>query len=281
MPVRSGQQPPPPALTPTFQPREEPRSGEPDWAALAEAQDSRARKRRMLMTGGGILAAVAAAVTAFVIVGAGEDKPAKTPGSAGSPAPGASNAVPDPDFPSISPPPPPDPLEIISDAEKDTEPLNTASLFPGERFTLGGRAYAEGPAKATKDCPDVGLKGLAPLLESNGCREMLRATYTRDGVSITVGVAVFDNKKDAETVRRKAVGHIEPLTGKGVGTFCEPVACWSSANAIGRYAYFTMAGFSNNTPVPSTDTKAKQSGRDVSTFAFRQITQRGRAAAGQ
>lgn len=275
------QDPPQQPLTPSFQPRSARRPDEPDWDALASASQSRSRKRRLLMIGGGVLATAAVAgAVAFAVVSSSGEKGTEADSTPSAASPTGSEAG-EPEFPDITPPPPPDPLAIISSADKDTAPLTPETIFPGKRFTLGDRAYAEGPTSSTENCADVALKGLAPVLTTNGCRQVLRASYTRDGVSITVGIAVFDDKKSANAVRKQATGHVKPLTGDGVGTFCTPVSCWSSTNAIGRYAYFTMAGLSDNTAVTSTETKAKQGGRDVSTFAFRQITQRGRDAAGQ
>lgn len=278
-PQDPGQGPPGPPLTPAFQPRGARRPDEPDWDALAAVNDRRSRRRRLLMAGGGVLAAAVVVAATLFLSGNDGGKGAEADAS---PSSGTGNgASGEPEFPDVTPPPPPDPLAVISSVGKDTAPLSVDTIFPGKRFTLGDRAYTEGPTSSTEDCASVAAKGLGPVLSDNGCRRMLRATYTRDGVSVTVGVAVFDDRKSADTVRKRATGHIAPLTGKGVGKFCTPVSCWSSTNAIGRYAYFTLAGLSDNKAVSSKETKAKQSGRDVSTFAFRQITQRGRDAAGQ
>jgi hypothetical protein len=249
--------------------------GEPDWDALASANEGRARRRRLLMIGGGVLAAAAVAGIVAVAV-------AKS-GGGGKPAAGArptpSDSVTNPQFPEVTQPPPPDPLDYISSAGKDTAPLTADTLFIGKRMSIGPRAYTKAITGGTTNCASVTQGGLGAVLTSNGCREVLRATYLRDGRAVTVGVAVFDTAREAARARDQSTGNIAALPGGGVGTFCRPVACWRTTNAVGRYAYFTIAGPSDGKAAATTDTLSKQAGRDAGTFAFNRIVQRGRDAA--
>ena len=68
-----------------------------------------------------------------------------------------------------------------------------------------------------------------------------------------------------------------PLPGGGVpADFCQGTKCRMATNATGRYAYFTIAGYLNGKDVTASETKARQIGRDGGSYAFSQITQRGK-----
>ncbi|GGO83612.1 hypothetical protein [Wenjunlia tyrosinilytica] len=255
--------------------------GEPDWDALAAATARGTRRRRLFMIGGGALAAAAVAgIVAVAISRSGShsshDPAADLPSaSALPPDPGPSA----PDFPAVSRPPAPDPLAFISSAGKDTAPLTPGTLFPDKRMSIDDRSYTRATTSTTKNCASVTQGGLGSVLARNGCHQVLRATYVRDGKAVTVGVAVFDDAKAASRARKQATGNIAAMSGGGVGTFCRPVACWRTSNAVGRYAYFTIAGPADGGAASGGDRAAKQAGRDAGTFAFDRIVQRGRDAA--
>ncbi|MEK8172117.1 hypothetical protein NKH77_31105 [Streptomyces sp. M19] len=81
--------------------------------------------------------------------------------------------------------------------------------------------------------------------------------------------------------RRKAKAQAGPniasLPGDGVPVFCRQTQCQSSSNAIGRYAYFTISGYTSGKAVTSDDATALQAGRDLADHAFRRIVARGNA----
>ena len=52
-----------------------------------------------------------------------------------------------------------------------------------------------------------------------------------------------------------------------------------TSNAVGRYAYFAIAGYKNGKTLAPTDTVARQAANEASNFAFPRIIQRGRDAA--
>nr|WP_199547366.1 hypothetical protein [Streptomyces sp. N35] len=253
----------------------------PDWAALAEASESRAKRRRLLMVGGGALATVAvAAVVAVAVVsanGSDDNKSANVPPSASVPG---STASQQPTFAETKPPPPPDPKDYISSADKDKAPLSAAGLFPGAKFTKGGAVYKKGATAETKACDSVTNGPLGALLKSNGCTKVLRATYEKDGVAITVGVAVFDTEKQATKVKDAyKKGTVKSLSGKGVPAFCNTTICRSTTNSYGRYAYFTVGGFTSGKDVTKKDKKVFTAGDDIAGLAFQQIHRRGEAQA--
>ncbi|MFD0071986.1 hypothetical protein ACFVIY_06045 [Streptomyces sp. NPDC127166] len=252
----------------------------PDWGALADASASRGRRKRLLMIAGGVVATVAVgAIVATAVVSTNKkNDEAKNPVPTGTVSP-TGTPTPEPTFSSVAPPPPPNPKDYISDPKKDKAPLSAEGLFPGKKLTMSGRAYKKGATSATTNCAAVTQGGLGTVLKRNGCERVLRATYVKDGMAITVGVAVFPSEAAAQKAKDQATGGVAPLTGAGVGDFCHATVCLRRSNAIGRYAYFTQAGFANGRKVTKADEPVFQASDDLGTFAFNQIYARGRAQA--
>ncbi|MFI1797746.1 hypothetical protein ACH427_10365 [Streptomyces sp. NPDC020379] len=268
---------PPPQPPPWGPAADAPRT--PDWSALADDTAARDRRRRWLLFGGGgalATAAVATAVT-FAVTGShgggkqsGLPAPQKLPSSSGGP---------EPSFSESAPPPPPNPLDFISSADKDKAPLSTKTLFPHTKPVLYKRKYEQTATATTTDCASATQGALGSVLTDNGCREVLRATYVRDGIAVTVGVAVFDDKAAAAKAKDQSSGNIASLSGDNDPAFCRATACRLTANAQGRYAYFTVAGYANGKAVGESDTAALTAGRDVSDYTFRRIMYRAQAQA--
>lgn len=260
-------------------------SGTPDWAALAEASAARARRRRWLMVGGGALAtALVAGAVATAIVSSNSDG-ASNASDKNSSLPAAPDLPqdttrPEPSFSSVAPLPPPNPKDFVSDRNKDTLPLSADSLFPGKKLTMGDRVYDKGALARTGNCASAVKGALANALEGNGCEQVFRATYSKDGIAVTVAVATFENEAKAKKALQQASGSVVPLPGAGVPAFCKggPV-CRNTFNAYGRYAYFTTTGYTKAKSVTKSDTKAFQTGDDLGEFTFRQIVRRGEAQA--
>ncbi|MFG3495391.1 hypothetical protein [Streptomyces sp. NPDC047928] len=254
----------------------------PDWSALAEASAARARRKRWLLIGGGALATAAiAAIVAIAVVStnSGNKASGKNGGLPTATDLPTDSTKPQPSFSSVAPPPPPNPMDFISTAAKDKAPLTPESLFPGKRLTMGDRVYRKGALSSTTDCASVTQGSLGTILKKHGCTRVIRATYEKDGVAITVGVALFDTKAAALKAKDEAQGGIAPLAGSGVGEFCRGTVCLRRSNALGRYAYFTQAGFTNGKKVTKSDSAVFASSDDLGTFAFNQIYARGRAQA--
>ncbi|MFH9722809.1 hypothetical protein ACH4M4_07550 [Streptomyces sp. NPDC017254] len=255
--------------------------GTPDWGALADASASRNRRKRWLMIGGGAVAAlIVGAIVATAVVASGKKNDEAENGGVptGTVSPTVSS-TPEPTFSSVAPPPPPNPKDYISDPKKDKAPLSAEGLFPGKKLTMNKRPYKKGATSATTDCAAVTQGGLGAVLKKNGCQKVLRATYVKDGVAITVGVAVFPSEAAALKAKTQATGGVAPLVGAGVGDFCHATVCLRRSNSVGRYAYFTQAGFTNGKKVTKADKPVFQASDDLGTFAFNQIYARGRAQA--
>ncbi|RFU87643.1 hypothetical protein DY218_05095 [Streptomyces triticagri] len=264
-------------------PGQAPSGPTPDWAALAEASEARARRRRWLMIGGGALATVVvASVVAFAVVSANSDTEANKPSDelpASETLPSKTSTA-DPSFPEAAPPPPPDPKDFISSAKKDKAPLTPEGLFPGTQYTKGESVYKKGRTARAKDCDSVTKGPLGSVLTKNDCKQVIRATYRKDGLAVTVGVAVFETDKIATKAKDQVEkGNIQPLAGAGVPAFCKTSVCRTTTNSYGRYAYFTVTGHTNGKNVTTKDKKAVTVGNDIAELAFRQIHRRGEAQA--
>jgi hypothetical protein len=258
----------------------------PDWAALADASAARARRKRWLLIGGGVLAtgAIAAVVaTAVVSMNGSDDNHASGKNAGELPLATqlpARTTEPEPSFSSVAPLPPPVPKDFISSAGKDRAPLSADTLFPGSRLTMGSRVYQKGATSRTTNCAAAAQKTLVSTLASNSCDEVIRATYRRGGVAVTVGVAVFAEEARALKAKADARDGIASLSGAGVPTFCRAGAiCRQTTNSYGRYVYFTVGGFLSGKDVVESDTDVYTTGDDIAEFTFRQILQRGQAQA--
>lgn len=259
--------------------------GTPDWAALAEASESRNKRRRLLMIGGGALATLAVgAAVAVAVVSADGDAEASNKNGGDRPVsadiPSASDG-PEPSFAPTSAPPPLDPMDFITSAEKDTAPISPESLFPGTRLTMGETVYQKGLTASTTECASAAQGTLPQALTANDCTRLMRVTYSKDGIAVTVGVALFDTEAQAAKARQ-AVGAkpiVTSLPGDGVPSFCRTTVCRQTTNSYGRYAYFTNAGFTDGRKVTQQDTAVFTAGDDLQEFTFRQIRRRGEAQA--
>ncbi|MFD7132432.1 hypothetical protein [Streptomyces sp. NPDC059894] len=254
----------------------------PDWAALAEASESRNKRRRLLFIGGGALAtlAIGTAVAMAVVSANGEDEANRPTSSLPATAdlPSASATV---SFAPTSAPPPLDPKDFISSKAKDTAPLGPDLLFPGRQLTTDSNVYQKAAKADSTDCT-TGVQGTLPkVLTANDCTRLLRVTYVKDGIAVTVGVAVFDTEAQALKAKEQAdnKSFVKALTGGDVKSFCNGAVCRSTTNSYGRYAYFTITGFTDGKDVTTKDTQVFTTGDDLAEFTFEQIHRRGETQA--
>lgn len=253
----------------------------PDWTALAEeAERGRGRRRRWIIAGGGALATAAVAgIVAVAVVNEGGGDASDKPSSSLPPPedlPSGSPSDPGPTF-KDEPPPPPPPRDFIADAKRDKAPLSVSTLFPSQRVTVNDRPYKLAATSTSEKCADGAHAGLGPVLKGNDCDVLYRATFTRDGLAVTVGIAVFEDTKTAARVKKEYKPNLVALPGKGVPDFCRTVTCRTTANSFGRYAYFTIAGRTNGDESGPADKEAQRTALDGSNHAYARILQRGKA----
>lgn len=238
------------------------------------------------MVGGGALATVAIGAAVAVAVVSADGNDGQVVNQPASDLPATSDIPPDttspgPSFAETSAPPPLDPKDFIASAKKDTAPLSPDILFPGSRLTMGESRYEKGKTASTKDCASAVQGTLGTVLTKNDCTRLMRVTYSLNGVAVTVGVALFDTEAQAAKAKNDAdtKSVVQSLSGDGVPAFCRAAVCRSTTNSYGRYAYFTVAGFTNGKDVTQKDTKVFSTGDDLAEFTFRQIRRRGEAQA--
>lgn len=130
------------------------------------------------------------------------------------------SSAPEPSFSSVAPPPPPDPKDYIADEKKDKTPVTVDAFFPGKKLTMGDRVYAKGATARTSSCATTTQGALGSILDSNGCDQVIRATYSKGGTAVTVGLAVFGTEAEAKKAAQQASGGVASLSGAGVPTFC-------------------------------------------------------------
>ncbi|MFF2329917.1 MULTISPECIES: hypothetical protein [unclassified Streptomyces] len=253
----------------------------PDWAALADESAARGRRKKWLLIGGGVLATAAVgAIVATAVISTNNNNHANSGKNASElPAPSDlpnDTAEPEPSFSSVAPPPPPDPKDYISDAKKDKAPITVDAFFPGKKLTMGDRVYVKGATQQTKNCAATAKGTLGSVLVNNGCGQVIRATYSKDGVAVTVGLAVFGTEAQAKKAAQQASDSIAALGGAGVPAFCPAGSfCRRTANSYGRYAYFSISGFTSGKNVTKGDKNVYATGDDLTNFTFRQIRHRG------
>lgn len=256
----------------------------PDWTALADASAARGRRKKWLLIGGGVLATAAVgAIVATAVVSAGKGADSADKNASQLPSPEAlpsksGEAI--PSFTPKAPAPPPNPKDYISSSKKDKAPLSANTLFPGPNLTVGDHTYAKGATHRTTACGSVTQGALGAVLVNNGCGQVIRATFSKGGVAVTIGVAVFDTEAQAQQAVKQSSGGIASLSGGGVPTFCRNGSvCRRVGNSYGRYAYFTVGGFTSGKNVAQSDANVFTAGDDVAEFTFRQIVARGQAQA--
>ncbi len=154
-----------------------------------------------------------------------------------------------------TPPSAVNPVTLLSAAATDAAPIDAAGFFPGRTVALDKQSYTRALTTGSACAPAV-TPQLAAVLTRNGCRTLLRASYSGGTTAVTVGVAVFDSAAQALAVKRQTTGNLLPLSGGGLPVFCRMVVCRLTTNAVGRYAYFTVAGYTDGKSVPVTDTSA-------------------------
>ncbi|MHA6760574.1 hypothetical protein [Streptacidiphilus sp. PAMC 29251] len=247
--------------------------------ADAEPRTDRDRPRRLLWLGVAVVALIGLVGACTALLGSHSVKPVAEKAPSTAPAlPLPSAATPTTPAPAPSPAGP-DPVALISSAGTDTAPLSAVTLFPGKSVTVHGHSYTQALTSASA-CAPAATPPLAAVLAKNGCRQLFRASYTSGTTAVTVGVAVFDSAAQAAAVKQQALaGNLQPLAGGALPAFCHAVACRLSVNAFGRYAYFTVAGYTTGKPVPAADTSALAAGTDMNAMAFENLATRARAEA--
>ncbi|MER8183989.1 hypothetical protein [Kitasatospora sp. NPDC094015] len=249
---------------------------EPDWSAMAARHEAEGRKKkRTVAVAVALLATVAlAGIAAVVIHVAGKDEkpdnPAAPKVSSGPSTPGGKSGTPSAQ--------PTSPEAALAKAGTDTAPMTVDTLFPEAQITVDGRAYTRGATEFSDLCGNATNNGLGAVLDAQKCRGVYLATYVSDGAVVTVGVAVFDSKGQADKAEGAAAGNVKVLVKDTVPKVCPDVTkCDIGHKAIGRYVSFTTSGNRDLSP-SAPDKPAPRAAADVQKYVLGVLTERGRAA---
>ncbi len=252
--------------------------GEPayeQFLAMSERKERLDRRRRRVRWGAALVALCCLLAVGVTLLTTGSSSSSAKKRQTAAPQPTLAPASPaNPTTPAATPStlppstaPAANPIALLSSAATDAEPLDAATFFAGPTFAFDKQSYTR---VLTTDsvCAPAATPQLAAVLARNGCRMVLRASYSDGTTAVTVGVAVFDSAAQARAVKQQATGILLPLTGHGLPSFCRMVVCRLTTNAVGRYAYFTVAGYTDGKPVPADDTSAYNAGSAMDQLAF-------------
>lgn len=214
-------------------------ANEPDWQSLADRNESRSRRKRILVITAAVVGSVL--VAGGIAVGAVTLKGGSTKTTAG---------------PSVGPT-----ATSVATASASSSPsagasashapaLHANAVLNHQSLTIDGQTFVRKATETTNPCWKGTEGGLGGLLKSEVCTQVLRATYVSDKSAVTVGIAVLHTAAEAKAVDAAFQGTVEPLYGSGISaTFCkDPASCAITHAVHGRYLYLTIAGQATGTP---------------------------------
>ena len=202
---------------------------EPDWAAMAGRREAQAKRKRVLIIVGAVVAVAVLGGAAFLgATGLGHSSDDKTVVTAsGTASPQPSTARPSP-----------------TSSPTRARTLRASSVLSSTSLKVNGQTYTRMATDTLTPCWKGTVDGLGGILSTNHCSQMLRATYVSSSITVTVGIAVFPTGADARAAETSYKGAVEPLYGKGInGSFCTVAEPCAQTQALhGRYLYMTIAG---------------------------------------
>ncbi|QMU79279.1 hypothetical protein GXW83_29805 [Streptacidiphilus sp. PB12-B1b] len=240
---------------------------EPDWSALAAANESRGKRRRVLLTVSGVvvLALVAGgAVYASGALGGSKGKHQQAQGhTTATAAPSPSQTPPAKPTGSAAPTPP-----------AQTGTLTGAGVFSAQTLTVGSTTFTRKLTDTASPCWKATGSGLGTVLNTDHCTQLLRATYISGGVAVTVGIGVFSSRTDSAAAAAHNTGTLDPLYGDnaGVDAFCQKAACAVSHSAYSHFTYYTVAGPTSGA-AGAKDGAATTASNDLAAYALTRIKQ--------
>jgi hypothetical protein len=144
-----------------------------------------------------------------------------------------------------------------------------------DHLAVGGRSWTRLTTASTVPCWKATTGGLGDVLAPQGCRTMLRATYTSGSSAVTVGVAVLDTRAQADAAAAGHRGQVQGLVPSGHTSYCTGPGCAETHGSVGRYDYYTVSG----TVKPggnTADAVAAAAQADFAAYARSRLLARGR-----
>lgn len=214
----------------------------PDWEAMADAHEVQARKRTRARVAVWSLVGLVlvGGVVATAVVLTKDKKPSHPVTQPTSPASPVISAGPKPTASTGGGGD--DPSKPLWDAATDSAPITADSLFPEQTVTVNGATWTKTAGTVTQPCWDATTGGLGSVLGDQACRQVVRVTYVSGNSAVTLGIAVFDHKIQADNSLKNYKGSIMGLSAQGSPQFCITVGCTNTHGTLGRYGYMTVEG---------------------------------------
>jgi hypothetical protein len=134
--------------------------------------------------------------------------------------------------------------------------LSAQAVFSAATMKVGPRSY-DRKVVTSGPCNQGVSPALASLLTQQGCKSLLRATYTSGTSAIGLGVAVLPSASAAAAAAQPSAGGevIPYVTGSGVAAFCTKGDCSAGQSADSGYALFSVVDRTDGTHPAAADAK--------------------------
>lgn len=248
----------------------EPYAGAPPYDPGAAGASGGPSKRRLLVTGGLVVALAVVGVGTFAGVRA------LTSGAHHS-APSAAQHA-----PSAAPSKPVPPDGGIDSDGTDGKAMTAAEAFPAKSVSAGGATFNQVRATVLDGCKDAAKGAFVKALRDGGCQRVVESTFVDEHkkYAVTAGIAALPTK-DAATRTEKAADSkkdswFAALPGKK-SSGAEKIGKaggYAASLVWGRYIVFSYATFSDGHTPGKKDTKLAELSDDFRTTATKAIAAR-------
>lgn len=251
-------------------PAGEPYAGAPPYEPAAAGTSDGPSKRRLLVTGGLVVALAVVGVGTFAGVRALTTGPHHPAPSAARHAPTAGPskaAVPD---------------GGIDSAGTDGKAMTAAEAFPAKSVSAGGGTFNQVRATVLDGCKGAAKGTFVKALRDGGCQRVVESTFVDDHkkYAVTAGIAALPTKEAATRTEKAADSKQDSwfaaLPGeKSSGAEKIGKAGGYAASLVwGRYIVFSYATFSDGHMPSAKDTKLAELSQEFRTTATRAVAAR-------
>lgn len=245
-------------------------AGAPPYGPGAAGTSDGSSKRRLLVTGGLVVALAVVGVGTFAGVRALTSGPHHPAPSAARHAPtaGPSKAAP--------------PDGGIDSDGTDGKAMTAAEAFPAKSVSAGGATFNQVRATVLDGCEDAAKGAFVKALRDGGCQRVVESTFVDDHkkYAVTAGIAALPTKEAATRTEKAADSKKDSwfaaLPGeKSSGAEKIGKAGGYAASLVwGRYIVFSYATFSDGHMPSAKDTKLAELSREFRTTATKAIAAR-------
>ncbi|GLU49322.1 hypothetical protein [Nocardiopsis ansamitocini] len=180
----------------------------------------------------------------------------------------------------------PDPADfdttLVSDESTDPAPLKPGELFAQENVEISGETYTLVVNDDTDKCETTAQGDFGQVLDDNGCRQVVRATYVNESLTraVTVGVAALPDTVSAKAVHEgQDPAELQWFAGlagpEGTGAERLEGAGGHASGALwGRYVVFTLTANTDGSTPEEADSALAETGEEFIDLALRPLGER-------